>query len=488
MIEYTMTASHLHLEITNGITWYQSGHDPKTFLYFPCIRPKHSQDGTISTSLLKHSAGGMLMLGVVWNAELEDPQILLQAISRRYPTLKEEEIRLQQARIDIRTASLWIVDGDSDAVQLATNELVVHPPHAAVFNISLTLDQIEVVQAALEGNNGCLAVRYDAALKVDVTASVTVEAQNLTEVLQAMDETEPQDSDALLEQLIELGHASLTKTGGAPDESALWIEAETQSRSDASRFLADLTAPNDQSMPLDTSHGQATLYSSVTLNDAQELPFEVVTDIGGWFRGNPESIITFLDEPAPALIGELGGVVEKRAEGITILKSPDWSESLPVAFITITCGDVALEMKPPNFDPVTFDAPCDALHIVTQYKNKRKSYEISITPPGSEYALSLADLGLARVMVDARARQDAGSRKMKIDLRYDPEGDGASARETIYFRDDIPWQAEWIVISRAPNIAGTLEYRVRETSRDAGTIRYGPVHTSETLISIETHE
>jgi hypothetical protein len=61
-------------------------------------------------------------------------------------------------------------------------------------------------------------------------------------------------------------------------------------------------------------------------------------------------------------------------------------------------------------------------------------------------------------------------------VRYRPSGAGAEDEQVINFRYG-DWTEAWYVISRAPEIRGSLDVEWKETTTDGSTIKHPPVIT-----------
>lgn len=463
----------LELHEIDGISWYKTTDSSKKFAYIPpSPRPQVGPDGTPMASLMTHTAGGMLQVSAQWKIETEELQAVYKNIAR-IEGLDAEDIQLTLAPVNVKAAKLWLGDGETVKTLLQTNTTAASFPHSAIFNAILTKPQANAAAASLAGREKFLKVCYDVSLPVIVQAGFSLKG-DASEVTTHDDLTLDQALE-WIKQALDKQDLDLIQFGSAPADSALWSEAKSQVINKAAEVLLELSQKT--SLP----HAQqesSSFQTAITLEDTVESALDACTDVAQWLIGRPLSAIQ--------IVGTLpqAETTEVPSGTVRITPSDEWPQELPIAFIRVACGEAIATLKPPNFAAVELACSDGPLNITTHYSSGGDSYTHQLDSTQSNINLNLSDLGLVNIKIDASARQEAGAKKLRIDVAYFPEGNGERGRESFYFRDDT-WTSDWVIITRAPSLAGTLEYEFKETSANSQITHSDELQTTESNIILK---
>lgn len=185
-------------------------------------------------------------------------------------------------------------------------------------------------------------------------------------------------------------------------------------------------------------------------------------DVGRWFRGqSAEGHLLFAPgvsptkpvSPAPDLPTAVTFQVQARAR------------DMPVAFVTVTWGAETTTLRPPDFVPASLGTSKGPVEVTTRYTVGGRPYTTHLTPDGDTCDLGPADLGLCEVVLDAEGFPSQGVREVRAQVTYRPDEDGTDDERTVYLRGGT-WTERWWLVTRAPDLAGTLEVKLKITRTD----------------------
>ncbi|WP_102126982.1 hypothetical protein [Deinococcus planocerae] len=189
-------------------------------------------------------------------------------------------------------------------------------------------------------------------------------------------------------------------------------------------------------------------------------------DVGRWFRGlSADGHLLFAPgvsptkpvSPPPDLPSSVTFQVQARAR------------DMPVAFVTVTWGTETATLRPPDFAPGSLGTSKGPVEVTTRYMVGGGPYTTRLTPTGDTCDLGPTDLGLCEVVLDAERCPSQGVREVRAQMTYRPDGDGPGDERTVYLRGGT-WTDRWWLVTRAPDLAGTLEVKLKITRTDGTTL------------------
>lgn len=465
-----------HQELA-GIHYYQRD-DPETFYFLPGTpEPERDARGRPALTLWVAPSGARLQLGVRWGVAPEALAALKRELLRANPGLSAAVIRLQPAPLGQVEAELAIGDGAGEPKTVALVASSGYTPYAALFNVTLDDAQREQVLAALHGRAGFVTVAYSGARAAEVTATATVSGDVAADLDELPASPGAEACLARVAAALEAGRLVLERTGdaGAPDE--LWRRAEEQAISRAAAELRKLKAGAPGLLTTPRGH-EAALRAEASLRAEVELPVAARADVAGWFAGGDgaahvRTVSGGATSPPPA--GPAG------AQQVSLAFAP---AGMPVAFVRLRRGPWSGTLRGPDFAAVELPAGSTGpLEVTTSYTSGAP-YSVALDTPGPQgFVLTPADLGLAEVTVDGRARREAGAREARVRLRYRAAGAGADDDRTVYLRRD-EWTARWFLVTRAPAPDGELELEWREVAASGAPTWHRPQSIDTTTITL----
>jgi hypothetical protein len=460
------------------VAYYRSDSDPETFFYLPgAPTPQRDPRGRPALTLWLDGAGARLQLGCRWDVAPERLAALKAELLRANPELSPALIRLQPAPLGQVSAELAIGDGAAEPVVIASAPSSGFTPYMALFNVALDEAQRERAVAALHGRPGFLTLAYRGVRADSVTATVTISGEVADDLAQLPAEPSPEACLAQIAEALEAGRLVATRSGdaGAPDE--LWRRAAEQAlarAADELRRLHGAAAPTTE----------ARLHVEVRLSAPAGLPLVARADVAGWFAaGEGAAHVRPLPGGASGVAPppDPGASPPPAAASVGLAVAP---AELPVAFVRLRRGAWSGALRGPAFAAVELPAHATGpLEVTTSYTSGAP-YTVTLAAPGPEgLALTAAELGLAEVAVDGRARRDAGAREVRLRLRYRAAGAGSDDDRTVYLRRDV-WEARWFLITRAPTLDGELELEWREIGANGAPAWHRPEPIDTTTITL----
>jgi hypothetical protein len=481
-----MTELSEQLELA-GVRYYRSDSDPETFIYLPgAPAPQRDPRGRPALALWVDASGARLQLGSRWELPAERLAALKRELLRSHPELSLPLLRLQPAPLGEVSAELALGDGVAEPVPVARARSSGFTPYVAVFNLMLDEAQKEQALAALHGRHGFMTLTYHGVRVGSVTATVTVSGDVAEDLAQLPADPSPEACLAQVADALEAGRLSAARSGDAGAPEALWRRAAEQALTRAAEELRRLHSgaaiPARPTMMGDTA---AWLHAEVRLSAAAELPLAERADLADWFAaGEGAGHVRNMaggagGTPPPLDPGDSPPPAGTTSAGLAFTPS-----ELPVAFVRLRRGAWSGALRGPAFAAVELPAHATGpLEVTTSYTSGAP-YTVTLDAPGREgFALTAADLGLAEVVVDGRARRDAGAREVRLRLRYRAAGAGADDDRTVYLRRDT-WEARWFLITRAPSLDGELELEWREVGANGAPTWHRPEPIDTTTITL----
>jgi hypothetical protein len=480
-----MTDISEHRELA-GVRYYRSDSDPATFFYLPgAPAPQRDPRGRPALTLWAASSGARLQLGCRWDVAPEALAALKRELLLAHPELSAALLRLQPAPLGQVSAELALGDGATEPAPVARASSSGFTPYAALFNVTLDDTQREQALAALHGRSGFLTLAYRGLLAGSVTATVAIGG----DVAVDLEELPASPSvAACLDQVaaaIEAGRLVLTRSGGAGAPAELWQRAEEQALARAAEELRRLYDGAFRPGPTALMRSaEARLHAEVRLSATSELPLVGRADLADWFSGGAGAAHVRSASGGTAAPPPAGPGTSPPPAGAPTVGLAFEPAQMPVAFVQLRRGAWSGTLRGPAFAAVELPAGAAGPLDVTTTYTSGVPYTARLEAPGPQgCALTAADLGLAEVLVDGRARRAAGAREVRLRLRYRAAGAGTDDDRTVYLRRD-EWAARWFLITRSPTLDGALELEWRELGPSGAASWHRPEAIDTTTITL----
>lgn len=240
--------------------------------------PQAGPDGRPQVSLIVAGAATILQLGVCWTASQDALDAVRKSIARK-------------AGADPATLALTPADACVDRVALllgpqgALEEAAAGPssgtpPYMAALGATLAGPRAEAALAALDGQSGRMAVRYEAT----VALSVVAEAALTGDLAAALPGLTRPDSDeearGAVDELVEAGALTWLRTADPDAPESLRVKASDAARERAAQLLAGMIADASRHT-LDA----AKLDAKARMTAPLKIAIVRECDVASWFGG-----------------------------------------------------------------------------------------------------------------------------------------------------------------------------------------------------------
>jgi len=486
----------MNIHAPNGFTFqglycYPNPQQDLSYYYLPNnLQPQRDAAGKPVLMLVTVGSGAYLQLSIRWDTPEATLEALRLEIARREQLENSDLLRLAFAPVTVQDVLFLLGDGSGNFTTLQHAHSSGFPPYSTLFNLSLNAAQSAQVAAALNGRDGFAQILYEASLQGFVVATATLTG-DATKAIALLKQSLDQELDRKQEQLpkkqpIEYIRESILSGGlqlnlNNDDNATKDLLERTQARvlSQAADLLLHFL--DDQTRIPDITR----LDVSATLTESVAIALPLNTDIATWFQsGTGAGQIT----PAP-------GITPKPLPREPPTTPPDSSNPVtskpltvhlafpatdaPIGLIQLRQGQAQATLAPPDLTAVELPGGGvgELVNVATSYTAGGAAYECQTTvPKAGELALTPGHLGLVRVTIDAQSLEQAGAKKARIRVRYQPEKQGIADEHTFYFRDP-DWQANWFLISRSDSLAGILAYEWQVTTANEELIKHEWIET-----------
>ena len=167
----------------------------------------------------------------------------------------------------------------------------------------------------------------------------------------------------------------------------------------------------------------------------------------------------------------------------TLIKLGFDPEDIPISSITVTCGEEKVTLRRPRFraDTILTKGKGDRIAVETDYTRLGKNFIADVSLEADETCLLTPEqLGISPITVDGTLVKSTGARKAQVKVAYMPNENGTKDRRTVTFYErDEEWLKQWYVISRSPELAGTIAWSWTETPARGSSIRHDTVETDQ---------
>ncbi len=477
-----------------GVCYYENPDSLGIFSYVPG-EPQLSVDGDGKpiVNLLVSDVGAVLQLQTQWALTEQLRVAITQEIAQRHRELEPSAISLQFANVSNTQASLVVGDGQGKWRKLAQTKSFGIAPYNTVFNTKLGSADKEKVISALNGTANYLKLQYQSSLtlissvQIVISGDVTQDLQQLTEpekedksfwngLLTQTPETELkitlEASFTQVEEALAAGRLKLTQTITNQPSDDLKLQVTQSAKLNAARQLLRLT----QTPIAQESLLQAKAQEQETLN----YNIERSVDLGTYFSNN---LGTDYIQVSPLTIDEPEELEEEEAKSeITKTVSLGFDpEDAHLSKIKVSWGGATVNLRRPKFSTASLAGSGDTIVITTCYTKPGRSFTTEIPANlDSELVLQPEHLGLVEVKLDGSQIQAQGAKRARIVLHYDPSGEGSRDTQIVNFdHGDSTWQGSWYIVTRSPNLDGTIEWYWQETPETGDPTKYPTVITEE---------
>jgi hypothetical protein len=448
----------------DGVEMWPSLDDPGVWFFLPGPpEPERSPSGLPTLSLLELGQSALLQCGATWQADSATLGRLTAEAAKRAGL---PDVQLSPAPASVKAARLEMVARDGGVTTLQETTPSNMPSYTAIFHVPLTAESLASVKDALGGKEGVLSIRY--AIEVQRRARASAQISGTLDRSVLPDRCSSDEAAALVAATLAAGQLQIVARAEGPAPEDLRAEAGEGAIARAAAMLASAIGdaqPSDGSSraPLRPIPGPLTI--DVTVSLASIVMYEIArsTDVATWWRGGMKPPAIGLGAPAAATnrpqatdIPSSGAVTVDRCLA-----------GAPIAFVEAKGRALTAMLHGPDFAPAIFAAPIgSSIRIVSRYTDGGPAYESEIVwAGGAGCALGPADLGLARVTLDASRRKAAGAQSLAAKVTYSPSGTGTPDRHESRFRYG-DWSDSWLVVTRDNGLSGELAVEWRETAQD----------------------
>lgn len=263
-----------------GIYYYADGAD--CFYYIPGSPTSQATlQGYPTASMMVLEQFAMLQLSSEWSVSSEQLDQLKTSIEKQFDL---SSVSLQPAPLLVESVELSLKTNKGGFEVLETSDSSGYLPFTALFSVQLDNEQKAQAIAAFNGRKEQLMITYKAALKIELSAEVTITG-DVTEVLKKLKNPTLADCEKQIEIAIAQHRLKLEQSSeGSEDLLARTIQL-------AKERAAELLLSMAEGDSFDRSHFQA----SATLTEDAPMMIERSTDISTWFpNGNGMDYVQIL--------------------------------------------------------------------------------------------------------------------------------------------------------------------------------------------------
>lgn len=406
-----------------------------------------------------------MQMAVRWAVDASVQDEIRQRIAEAIPDLEPDHVRLAPLPASVNAVRVVLCTPEGEEMVLGESTSSGTYPYDALFNLSLDAEQTALALRALHGEPNVLQVRYEASLhpQTRVEARVTGDASDLVAGLP--EETGEAVVRDRVEEAIATDILREDIEGAAPEAALDYVRG--QAREAAATLLLGVVRGEE------TSERVFNLDASARLSDADVVPVEAVTDLADWLDAATLASLVHIqpgdtEPPDDQGAGDVTDPTGARVSGsksrtIRIIPEVDLGRA-KIRQVRVRRADGEGDEVVIREGGVIVDLegvpPASALEVEVSYLGFGDDYQSEVKAPSEdeepELRLAPEDLGVARVRVDGTALAAEGAQQARASVRYVPSGDGDRHSETVHLRRE-PWEADWYVVTRAPDLAGVLQ-------------------------------
>ena len=466
------TAAGFAMLELDGIESWPALDDPATWLYIAGpLGPQVDASGAPDAALFSLGDAGVFQCGVKWEADSAALERLRQEAAGRTGL---QTLRPIPAPVQLKAARLTLTSPDAGGVETVLQETSAsgYPPFTALFHVSLDVAQRSLVEKALSGTPGILAIEY--AIRIERRARATARVSG------AFDATEGTSGTArsLIDAALVAGRLALAETVEGPASDALRADARNGALDRAAAVL-DAALPAGKSaanpLPIDVSVSLAGVVADETTR---------CTDVASWWKDGHRPRIAGVALAATGLATRR----ETPSNDVPVTGPVSVEREIsraPVAFIEVRGGSSTVLLRGPDFLAARLSAPAGStLQITVHFTDGGPAYTAEAPwPGGAGCVLGTAALGLAAISLDGSARKATGARSLAATTAYAPSGAGtANVHETRLRYGE--WSDAWFVVTREQGLGGEITVEWSETAADGTQTTHPPQSGREQNIAL----
>lgn len=458
----------------HGLECYRSKDDPSAFFFIPGDPiTEVGPNGSSTLMLLVSDVGAILQMGTKLAVDPMKIESIKRDLTKKFPELDPAAIRLMPAPISVEGATLYLGDGTEREAweELKRESTSGFFPFNAIFNVQLDAEGKTRAISAINGNRGFLRVVYRASLPIEIKAQTSISGDVRADLINLKKDLSIDEALERIDLKISKGDLKVETAAdeGASDE--LKENAYRLAKENAATMLLKMVS----SSILDPD--KARIEASAIKNEYTSFKFDRCTDIGTWFPGGHG-----VDHI------QIAGFTIAGAEKEAITKSAKLgfeATDLPIAFVQVESGEAKAKLIGPGFDQVSLSPKyLTDLLVRTNYTDGGPAFETKLQSTGDEgWLLAPNDLGLMKIVLDGSRLNEAGSRDARVHIRYLPLAAGTEDDRTVYLRRD-KWIESWYIVTRSSDLAGFIEYDLKETGSDGSVIMHPKVRTDKPEINL----
>ena len=236
---------------------------------------------------------------------------------------------------------------------------------------------------------------------------------------------------------------------------------------------------------------ESTLHVVARNSEPTEQIIESIADVSSWFSGQAglAHIQRSPDVGSPDSSPDAEPATPEsdlKEDGQAVVEAGFELPVEVIAFVQLSLNGEQGTLRPPEFAAAILSAAGEenSLTIKTHYSDGGSPYELTLpAQPNQHWKIISADCGLHLVCIDGTALQAAGIQKARIRVQYKPTKDGTADDQTLYFRHD-DWLKTWYVVTRSPDLAGTLTVDYKMTKAD-GSIEHSKQHFEHSDLKLQ---
>jgi hypothetical protein len=443
--------------------------------------PKRDAMGRPVLMMLPAGGGARLQMAVRWAVSNDTLEEVRRGIADAMPDLDPVDVRLAPLPMSVDAVRVVLSPAEGEESILAESASSGSYPYDALFNLTLNAREATLVLRALHGEEGVLQVRYEARLHVPmrVEARIQGDASDLIARIDGREEDTEEDLTELRRRVDEaIASGRLHEAVDMEGPDAVVDSVRNQARDAAAAILLSVLRdeePRDRVLNLE---------ATAQMSESDAVPVEAVTDVATWLDARMLKSLVHV-QPGDVDPGESPSDEDLGADDDPGTEPPD-AEVRSLAITTdVDLGDAGIRevrvqhaeraessvviRSGDNAATLSRVPPASRLRVDVVYRGFGSDYSVEIDAPSADdesvVHLSAGDLGVAQVRIDATALDEGGVQQARVSVRYVPSEDGDRHQETVQLRHDT-WTASWYVVTRAPDLAGTLRVDVITSGPD----------------------
>lgn len=459
------------------LVWFEPDGDGPVAYLPGAPSPQRGDTGAAAVSVVRAGASAFVSVGTQWAAS-DAELVAIQAAVAKRRGVDSATIGLAPTPASVSSVDLQVRDAQGGWQTVATSPSSGMPPYAAALSAMLTGDAADAATAAAAGQTGAMRVVYTVALETAVTVRAVIDAP-AEELLAGLgSRADLGTCHKRIATGVARGEIAVARSVEGSPDAALTNSADAGAIDSAAYALRQLASASQRPQHA-ILHGEA----SVTVPVAT--PLSRAADVAAWVSGPaPAPTSAAMNEDAPAA-GTATAAPAAPAPA-TVALGFDTSGDVPLAFVEVASDDAHAVLEPPTFSAVTLETPAVALDVAAQYTAGGPPYRTTVArrPEDHGWTLAPAAVGLAEVTLHGGAAATRGARSARVRVAYEPALGGVPDERTVALGAGNPWDARWLVATRAPDLGGVLRLDWQESTGDGQLISHSQTTTDTTQLDL----